>query len=182
MGSLEERIGKNVKALRGDRSGSNLGEDLAWLLGSPWSRQAVSDAERGRRSFSASELLALADALNTTVPQLYETAEPVTLPSGKQLTPAIVDALTAPTVVEPGRTQQLLAEVRAMRKAQENVATAQAILERAIMRVSNAARGVPTKPIDVTSLGPIGAAVDWKYAQIDERLDEWAGLNQEDGS
>ena len=46
-------------------------------LGKPWSRQAVHQAERGQRSFTAAELTALALALDTSVPALFraETAQ-----------------------------------------------------------------------------------------------------------
>jgi hypothetical protein len=47
----------------------------------PWSRQAVHQAERGRRAFTAAELTALALALGTSVPALFlADREPVELP------------------------------------------------------------------------------------------------------
>lgn len=47
-----------------------LGRHLAMYLGRPWSRQAVSAAEKGDRSFGAAELVALATVLHTTVSDL----------------------------------------------------------------------------------------------------------------
>jgi transcriptional regulator with XRE-family HTH domain len=53
-----------------DLSQSQLGEQLGKLLGRSWSRQAVSNAEQGRREFTVDELTALAWTLQTTVPDL----------------------------------------------------------------------------------------------------------------
>ena len=47
-----------------------LGRQLEPLLGRPWSRQAVSAAEKGERSFGAAELVALAAVLHATVGDL----------------------------------------------------------------------------------------------------------------
>jgi hypothetical protein len=46
---------------------------LGRYLGKPWSRQAVHQAERGRRSFTAAELAAVALALDTSIPALFLT-------------------------------------------------------------------------------------------------------------
>ncbi|WP_425568319.1 hypothetical protein [Nonomuraea rubra] len=48
---------------------TELGEALGRYLDRPWSRQAVHQAERGQRSFTAAELTALALALDTSVPR-----------------------------------------------------------------------------------------------------------------
>jgi hypothetical protein len=48
-------------------SQSDLGRALAPLLGRPWSRQAVSAAEKGARDFKIAELVAIARVLGTTV-------------------------------------------------------------------------------------------------------------------
>lgn len=58
-----------MRAQRG-LSLTELGEILGSFLGKPWSRQAVHQAERGRRSFTVSELTALALSLDTSVPAL----------------------------------------------------------------------------------------------------------------
>ena len=50
---------------------ADLGEALGRYLGKPWSRQAVHQAERGQRSFTAAELTALALALDTSVQALF---------------------------------------------------------------------------------------------------------------
>lgn len=70
---IEEVIGANVSRIRDHRkmSQSQLGEALAGHLGKPWSRQAVSAAEKGRRAFTAADLLGLAQALDVSVPTLF---------------------------------------------------------------------------------------------------------------
>ena len=66
---VEEAIGRQVSRLRARQqlSLTGLGEALGQYLDKPWSRQAVHQAERGQRSFTAAELTALALALDTSV-------------------------------------------------------------------------------------------------------------------
>lgn len=64
---------------------AELGERLGKLLGKPWSRQAVSAAEKGRRAFTAAELVAFAIVLGSNVEDLLEppaTTDEVTLAEG----------------------------------------------------------------------------------------------------
>jgi transcriptional regulator with XRE-family HTH domain len=70
---VEEAIGRQVSRLRAQRqlSLTDLGEALGQYLDKPWSRQAVHQAERGQRSFTAAEVTALALALDTSVPTLF---------------------------------------------------------------------------------------------------------------
>jgi transcriptional regulator with XRE-family HTH domain len=70
---VEEAIGRQIARLRAQRelSLTDLGEALGGYLGKPWSRQAVHQAERGQRSFTAAELTALALALDTSVQALF---------------------------------------------------------------------------------------------------------------
>lgn len=80
---VETAIGNQIARLRQSRQMSltQLGEALGGYLGRPWSRQAVHQAERGRRSFTAAELIALALALGTSVPALLVAdGQPVELP------------------------------------------------------------------------------------------------------
>jgi transcriptional regulator with XRE-family HTH domain len=80
---VEEAIGTQVSRLRARRrlSLTDLGEALGQYLDKPWSRQAVHQAERGQRSFTAAELAALALALDTSVPALFRADdEPIELP------------------------------------------------------------------------------------------------------
>jgi len=70
---VEEAVGRQIARLRVQRglSLTELGEALGDYLDKPWSRQAVHQAERGRRAFTAVELTALALALDTSVPALF---------------------------------------------------------------------------------------------------------------
>ncbi|MFE3202288.1 helix-turn-helix transcriptional regulator [Embleya sp. NPDC059237] len=74
---IEQVIGRNARRLREARglSQADLGRDVASHLGHPWSRQAVSAAEKGRRAFTASDLLALSRVLDSTIPELLLPAE-----------------------------------------------------------------------------------------------------------
>ena len=79
----QEAIGRQVSRLRARQqlSLTDLGEALGRYLDKPWSRQAVHQAERGQRSFTAAELTALALALDTSVPTLFRADdEPIELP------------------------------------------------------------------------------------------------------
>jgi transcriptional regulator with XRE-family HTH domain len=80
---VEVAIGQQIARLREARGMSltQLGEAVGRQLGRAWSRQAVHQAERGRRSFTAAELAALALALDTSIPALFITdADQVELP------------------------------------------------------------------------------------------------------
>ena len=76
---VETAIGNQIGRLRQTRQMSltQLGEAMGKYLDRPWSRQAVHQAERGQRSFTAAELTALALALDTSVQVLFraETAQ-----------------------------------------------------------------------------------------------------------
>lgn len=69
---LEDAIGWNVARLReaAGLSQAQLGEALGAYLGKPWSRQAVSAAEKGRRAFTAAELVSLALVLKASLDHL----------------------------------------------------------------------------------------------------------------
>jgi len=80
---VETAIGQQIARFREARQMSltELGAAMGRYLGRPWSRQAVHQAERGRRAFTAAELTALALALDTSVPALFLTeADQVELP------------------------------------------------------------------------------------------------------
>jgi len=70
---VEVAIGRQIARLREARKMSltQLGEAVGRYLDRPWSRQAVHQAERGRRAFTAAELAAFALALDTSVPALF---------------------------------------------------------------------------------------------------------------
>ncbi len=86
VGKIEEAIGRNIDRLRGDMSQAELGRRLEPYVGE-WSRQAVSAAIKGRRSFTAAELVALAMALGTTIPELMHSTDYVELRDGDQVAP-----------------------------------------------------------------------------------------------
>lgn len=69
---IEAAIGRQIARLRQARrmSLSQLGEAMGKYLDKPWSRQAVHQAERGRRAFTAAEMAALALILDTSIPAL----------------------------------------------------------------------------------------------------------------
>jgi transcriptional regulator with XRE-family HTH domain len=86
---VEEAIGRQIARLRAQRqlSLADLGAALGPYLGKPWSRQAVHQAERGQRSFSAAELTAFALALDTSVQALFRAEDdPIELP-GQAVSP-----------------------------------------------------------------------------------------------
>jgi transcriptional regulator with XRE-family HTH domain len=80
---VEVAIGKQIARLREARQMSltQLGQAMGHYLGKPWSRQAVHQAERGGRAFTAAELAAVALALDTSIPALFlADSGPVELP------------------------------------------------------------------------------------------------------
>jgi hypothetical protein len=84
-------------------SQADLGRALAPLLGRPWSRQAVSAAEKGGRDFKIAELVAIARVLETTVGQLAlpgpEVRYRVVFPSGETITAMeLLDAVLSPRI------------------------------------------------------------------------------------
>ncbi len=70
---IETAIGKQIARLRETRQMSltQLGEAMGKYLDRPWSRQAVHQAERGRRAFTAAEMAAFALVLETSIPALF---------------------------------------------------------------------------------------------------------------
>ncbi|GAA4863951.1 helix-turn-helix transcriptional regulator [Saccharopolyspora cebuensis] len=83
---IAEMVGKRVRETREvcGWTQQQVGDELANHLGKPWTRQAVSVAEKGGRAFTVAELVALAAVLGTTVTRLLtpdlETSE-VRLPA-----------------------------------------------------------------------------------------------------
>ncbi|WP_329276944.1 helix-turn-helix transcriptional regulator [Streptomyces sp. NBC_01451] len=71
---LEEIIGAHIADRRADEgmSQAELGEALGQHLEKPWSRQAVHAAEKGKRAFTAAELVAIALALDVELSELME--------------------------------------------------------------------------------------------------------------
>jgi hypothetical protein len=92
---LNELIGNRIRYLRVKRlkeSGETFGQRFE---GEPWSRQAVSDAENGKRKFGVEDLVALARASDQSV-QFFLTAPAKTtieLKDGSTLTPSQLSKL-----------------------------------------------------------------------------------------
>lgn len=65
---IEKIVGQNMTALRAKLGWSQpeLGEKLGELLGKSWTRQAVSNAENGKRAFTAADLVAIAYVFETS--------------------------------------------------------------------------------------------------------------------
>jgi transcriptional regulator with XRE-family HTH domain len=86
---VEEAIGTQIARLRAQRqlSLADLGEAVGCYLGKPWSRQAVHQAERGQRSFTAAELTALALALDTSVQALFRADDDQVELPGRAISP-----------------------------------------------------------------------------------------------
>jgi transcriptional regulator with XRE-family HTH domain len=108
---LEEVVGQRIREIRDSKgmSQADLGRALAPLLGRPWSRQAMSAAEKGARDFKVAELVAIARVLGTTVSQLVLPGPEVTgsrherqavvFPSGETITAMeLIDAVLSPVV------------------------------------------------------------------------------------
>lgn len=107
---VEEIIGRRITWAREGRqiSQAELGQELASYLGKPWSRQAVSAAEKGGRAFTAVELIALARALEVPVDRLLSPpadVDEIEMPSGQtvdrtQLRAAVGARLTTASLVD----------------------------------------------------------------------------------
>ena len=85
---IEQMVGLRIKALRMERGmkQQQLGNLLEPLLGKAWHRQTVSLAEKGQRAYTAVELYALAEVLETTVGHLLLPTievQQVEMPSGE---------------------------------------------------------------------------------------------------
>lgn len=70
---IEEVIGQRIRDRRIElgRSQESVAKAVGAQLGREWTRQAVSAAEKGKRSFTASELAAIAHVLVTNIPALF---------------------------------------------------------------------------------------------------------------
>lgn len=84
---IEEIVGHNVRVAR-EAAGltqEELGKKLEQLLGREWPRQTVSTAEKGGRSFTANEVLAISLVTRVSVASLFNpplAARSVTFSSG----------------------------------------------------------------------------------------------------
>lgn len=141
--TVDEVIGSNIAALRGKRTQAALGTALApYLGGEGWTRQTVWKAERGMRQFTPVELLALAAVLDVTVPQLFESAEPVSLPGGI-LSAESLDALVAGTNDVRDYHVRLSAAVRGMEGVGKKLNELALLHAAQLVRLDRAIHGAP---------------------------------------
>ncbi|UPK64655.1 helix-turn-helix domain-containing protein [Rhodococcus pyridinivorans] len=86
--TIDQIVGANVRQYRTGTSMAQheLGSKMEVYLGRAWPAQTVSLAEKGRRPFAVTELVALADIFAVTVTDLLDPADyassAITLPSG----------------------------------------------------------------------------------------------------
>ncbi|MCT9624264.1 helix-turn-helix transcriptional regulator [Pseudarthrobacter equi] len=117
---IEAIIGENIRKLRvrkGDMSQAELGEKVGDILGAAWSRSTVSQAESGKRSFVAAELVALSVVFGVGIQHLFrhrsgeavQVSDSYTL-SGRRLE-ALTLSLNDPMVIKAfGLVRELLTE------------------------------------------------------------------------
>lgn len=70
---VEEVVGRRIRDAREARgiSQTEFGTSLGALLDRVWTRQAVSDAEKGKRAFTAQELVALSIVIGCEITDLF---------------------------------------------------------------------------------------------------------------
>jgi transcriptional regulator with XRE-family HTH domain len=158
--TLQEHIGANVKAFRGKTSPRELGAALAFWLGKPWTRQAVWEAENGKRVFTAAELLALAAALDVTLPQLFESADKLVLPSGRSMPATVIDALVLGTNKERDRMMRLLGSARALKRAKDELQVYVLGLDMEVRELEGAIHGAPIATSAGRGGSPLADTVD----------------------
>ncbi len=123
--------------------------------------------EKGQRDFTPADLLALAWVLDVTVPQLFETLEPVSMPAGT-LAPEVVEALTVGVNHERDRLLRLSASARALRQAQVELSVLTGAMGLELSRLQAAVAGAADPA--ARRPGPIGDAVGYL---IEKRADSW---------
>lgn len=118
---IEKVIGENLRTRRlalQPLTQEQVADKVGKLLDASWSRQTVYVAEKGGRSFTASELLALALVLGTNVEALFRPpleADEIALPSGRALTR---DELTYSRVEEESLDARLYEMRKTLRELQ----------------------------------------------------------------
>lgn len=122
---LEKVIGAQIAAARdGKMTQAELGERVGRYLGKQWSRQTVSAAEKGGRSFTALELLVLSVELEVPLYSLFGSADVgddkmIETPGGVPISP-----------------ERLLPELQEVAGQQEQLAAALALLNEAAMIIA----------------------------------------------
>jgi transcriptional regulator with XRE-family HTH domain len=144
---VEEAIGRQVAGLRAQRqlSLADLGEALGRYLGKPWSRQAVHQAERGQRSFTAAELTALALALDTSVQALFRAEDEQIELAGRAISAEEYRGilLNRQNDTPLDGLEELIVALHDIGEVLERPALAR------MARIARAAERVPTPPLDL---------------------------------
>lgn len=144
---VEEVVGRRIREAREARgmSQDDFGQLLAVLLGKPWSRQAMSAAEKGQRSFTATEVLAFSVVIGCEIADLFRLPgdlDAVAMPSGSALTRDQLDQAT-----ETGRPS-----VAALRAALADMVKTAGSLQTASFSVERRARQLMDE-LDQTLVG-----------------------------
>lgn len=169
--TVEEVIGANVAVLRGGETQAALGSALAPFLGGEgWSRQTVWKAERGMRQFTPAELLALAAVLDVTLPQLFESPDPVKLPGGT-LSAEAIDALVAGTNDVRDYHVRLSAAVRGMERVGQDLNRLSLLHAAQLARLDRAIHGAPDPEPPVES-APSFARAAYSADRLAARLEQ----------
>lgn len=149
---IEDVIGHWITQGRQDTgmTQAQIGDELGKYLGKPWPRQAVSAAEKGRRSFTAAELVAFAVVLGCNVEKLIEPPEDVsavTLSEGPPLDSRHLRAAAATNT----DLKELLKVIQELRRAapdlRDRTYQVQRLVDSAARELWTAARG---RGIEVT--------------------------------
>lgn len=150
----EEFVGRRIHDRREElgMTQEEFGQKLLPALGTAWSRQTVSAAEKGKRAFTAGELLAIAQVLNVRIPRL--------------LTPPIdVMKVQFPSgITFPSRT------VTEMGVADSHLAAMWADLSRARAGIDQASEAVSLleRKLNAATLATLAATIDRPDAESGE--------------
>ncbi len=164
---VEEAIGQRIQELRKAQTDAKemtqeeLGERLGRYLERPWSRQAVSAAEKGQRAFTSVELAAFALVFDVPVQGLFLPSVEVSaidMPSGVVVDPRSLSRAPADEgmEVDPQFSSRMLREViQRFRQAAEQV---QGMAETAERTRQSIAAGYEA----ALDLEAMHAAITWK--------------------
>ena len=167
---IEDVIGYRIAESR-EQAGltlAALGQALGELLGRPWPRQTVSTAEKGRRSFTSAELVALAIALEVPVGRLLTPpieAESVSLADTSVSRRTVVAFTSAsPEVTAENIEQQVRGLKTMLAAARSHISTALNLAEEIGADVQVAGKAINAElPVNTGSwadvqVGPFGRA------------------------
>lgn len=135
--TVEEMVGYNVRRLRESQrlTQTELGELLGKSLGKPWSRQAMSAAEKGDRDWRAVELVAVAKALDTSVGYLMF---PTGIHESIRLPAISIDAEEVIGIQVGGETPRWLTAWESVRLLHEQIVETQRQLAKASSELEDA--------------------------------------------